>query len=72
MWTDQLFVVIASVIGAVGVIVLFGCGLVFLSRAQNANGKRVLRNGALSMACFTSCAALLAIGLYLYSKDPIN
>jgi hypothetical protein len=37
MWTDQLFVVIASVIGAVGAIVLFGCGLVFLSRAQNAN-----------------------------------
>jgi hypothetical protein len=60
-WGSFLVVLVASVVGAGGVVTLFSLGLRFAG-PDTASG-RVRR--ALGVSCFVLCGALIAFGVYL-------
>ena len=71
--TDALWkIVVAALVGGVGVVVAFGVLLLGLSRA-NAPGTRAGgRAGYLivSLVCGVLCVAAIVVGIYAISKKP--
>jgi hypothetical protein len=60
-WGSFLTVLIASVVGACGVVTLFSIGLRFAGPATTNTGFR----RALGITCFVLCGLLIAFGVYL-------
>jgi hypothetical protein len=58
-WGNFLLVLVASVVAACGVVVLFALGLRF------AGPETTARTRALGVACFVMCGLLIAYGVYL-------
>ena len=60
-WGSFLVVLVASVVGAGGVVTLFSLGL-RLAGPDTASGRG---RRALGVSCFLLCAPLIAFGVYL-------
>lgn len=71
--TDALWkIVVASLVGGVGVVVAFGVLLLGLSRASAAGTRAGGRAGYLlvSTVCGVFCIAAIAVGIYAMAKKP--
>ncbi len=60
-WGSFLVVLVASLVGACGVVTLFSLGLRFAGPATESKGAR----RALGITCFVLCGLLIAYGVYL-------
>jgi hypothetical protein len=65
-------IILASLLGGVGVVVAFGLLLLSLSKANRAQGKPGEQAGfyLLSGLCGAFCLAAVAIGIYAMAKKP--
>jgi NADH:ubiquinone oxidoreductase subunit 6 (subunit J) len=73
--TDALWkIVVASLIGGVGVVVAFGVMLLGISRAGTPGRSPVGRAGSLLLAglCGLFCVAAIAVGIYAMAQKPAS
>lgn len=70
-WDDILKILLAGLIGAVGVVVVYGFGLLAVSRARStkSEGVRVADYG-IAGVCGLLCVAAVAIGIYAMVNKP--
>jgi NADH:ubiquinone oxidoreductase subunit 6 (subunit J) len=71
--TDALGkIILASLLGGVGVVVAFGFLLLGLSKANTAEGRPGEQAGfyLLSVVCGVFCLAAVAVGIYAIAKKP--
>jgi hypothetical protein len=71
MWDDVLKILLAGLIGAVGVVVLYGFLLLAVSRARSSTseGVRIL-DYVIAGVCGTLCIAAVVIGIYAMVNKP--
>jgi hypothetical protein len=72
-WSALGKIVVAAVIGGIGVVLAFGLLLLALSRAQSAtsSGQR-LGYFALSTLCGLICLTVVGVGIYAMVEKPVS
>ncbi|HWH11652.1 MAG TPA: hypothetical protein VG165_11040 [Solirubrobacteraceae bacterium] len=65
-------IIVASLVGGVGVVVAFGFLLLGLSKANQAKGRPGAQAGyyLVSGVCGVFCVAAVAVGIYAMAKKP--
>jgi multisubunit Na+/H+ antiporter MnhB subunit len=70
-WDDVLRILLAGLIGAVGVVVIFGFLLLALSRARDSEHESTrLLDYALAGVCGLLCVGAVGIGIYAIVHKP--
>jgi hypothetical protein len=70
-WDDILKILLAGLIGAVGVVVVYGFGLLAVSRARSSGNEGVrIADYAIAGVCGFLCVAAVAIGIYAMVNKP--
>jgi hypothetical protein len=70
-WDDVLKILLAGLIGAVGVVVLYGFLLLAVSRARSSKSEGVrIVDYAVAGVCGFLCIAAVAIGIYAMVNKP--
>jgi hypothetical protein len=70
-WDDILKILLAGIIGAVGVVVVYGFLLLAVSRARNSQNEGVrIADYALAVVCGVLCVGAVAIGIYAMVNKP--
>jgi hypothetical protein len=70
-WDDILKILLAGLIGAVGVVVVYGFGLLAVWRARSSQSEGVkVADYAIASLCGFLCIAAVAIGIYAMVNKP--
>lgn len=70
-WDDVLKILLAGLIGAVGVVVLYGFLLLAVSRARGSKSEGVrIVDYAIAGVCGFLCIAVVVIGIYAMVNKP--
>jgi hypothetical protein len=70
-WSDVLKILLAGLIGAVGVVVLYGFLLLAVSRARSSKSEGVrIVDYAIAGVCGFLCVAAVVIGIYAMVNKP--
>jgi hypothetical protein len=70
-WDDVLRILLAGLIGAVGVVVVYGFLLLAVSRARSSKSEGVrIVDYAIAGVCGFLCIAAVAIGIYAMVNKP--